>query len=255
MLGGSSYTWDHKHNTIHHTYANIADHDDDIDLGWFGRLAPTQRRLWFHRAQHFYLWVLYGLMPIKWHVWDDFRDVARGRIGLHRFARPRGLKLGMFIGGKTLFMCMAFVVPALVHPFWQVLLFYALTCWINGVLISVVFQLAHAVEQAEFPLPDQVTGRMPSDWAVHQVQTTVNFARRNKVLTWFLGGLNFQIEHHLFPRISHVHYPRISRLVESACRRFDLTYNEHANTFAAIASHYRWLRQMGRRQRCDVVAG
>ncbi len=251
MLGASSYTWDHKHNTIHHTFANIVDHDDDINLGFLGRLAPEQRRMWFHRLQHFYLWALYGFLPIKWQLLDDYRDVARGRIGTHRFARPRGGDLAIFIGGKAVFLSLAFVVPMLVNPFWQVIVFYALTCWINGLVISVVFQLAHVVEQAQFPMPDRETGRMASKWAEHQVQTTVNFARRNCVLTWFLGGLNHQIEHHLFPRISHVHYPRISRLVQRACERHGLRYNEHDSVFAAIASHYRWLRQMGR----PVLAG
>ena len=245
ILGGSSYIWDHKHNTVHHTYANIADHDDDINLGVLARLAPSQRRLWFHRVQHFYLWVLYGFLPMKWHLVSDFVNVARGKIATHRFARPRGWNLATFIGGKLVFLTLAFVIPTFWHPFWEVFLFYALVCWVNGIVISVVFQLAHAVEQAEFPLPDQDTGRMPTPWAVHQVQTTVDFARGNPVLTWFLGGLNYQIEHHLFPRISHVHYPRLSRFVQHGCRRYNLPYNEHPNMFAAIASHYRWLRRMG----------
>jgi linoleoyl-CoA desaturase len=189
--------------------------------------------------------VLYGFLPIKWQLWDDYRDVARGRIGNHRFARPRGRKLAVFIGGRALFLSLAFVIPILFNPIWQVIVFYALVCWVNGIVISVVFQLAHAVEAAEFPLPDEDTGRMQTPWAVHQVRTTVDFARRNPFLTWFLGGLNYQIEHHLFPRISHVHYPRISRFVERACRRYDLPYNEHPSIFSAIASHYRWLRQMG----------
>jgi len=245
LLGGSSYTWNHKHNTIHHTYANIADQDDDINVGFFGRLAPTQRRLGIHRMQHYYLWLLYGLLPMKWHFLDDFYDVARGKIGTHRFARPKGWSLANFIGGKVLFFSLAFVLPALFHPIWMVVVFYLLAFWVNGILISVVFQLAHVVEEAEFPLPDELTGKMPTHWAVHQVQTTVDFARNNWLLTWFLGGLNFQIEHHLFPKISHIHYPRISRLVEQACADFGLRYNTHRNFFAGVASHFRWLQRMG----------
>jgi linoleoyl-CoA desaturase len=245
LLGGSSYTWTHKHNTLHHTYANIADHDDDIDLGFLGRLAPEQKRRWFHRLQHYYLWALYGFLPIKWHFVTDFVAVARGKIGTHRFARPKGWSLATFIGGKALFFSLAFVIPALVHPLWLVVLFYFLAFWVNGLIISVVFQLAHIVEQAEFPVPDEATGKIQTHWAVHQVQTTVNFARNNWLLTWFLGGLNFQIEHHLFPKISHIHYPRISRLVENACAEFGLRYNTHSNIFSAVASHFRWLQRMG----------
>jgi linoleoyl-CoA desaturase len=246
LLGASSYLWDHKHNTIHHTYANIANHDDDIDVGWMGRLAPEQRRLWFHRVQHYYLWLLYGFLPIKWQLWDDFHVVARGRIGPYRFRRPRSTNLLVFIGGKVLFLSLAFGIPLVLHPWWQVGLLYAIASLVNGMVLSTVFQLAHVVEEAEFPTPETATGRIPNHWAVHQVRSTVNFARHNPVLTWFLGGLNYQIEHHLFPRICHIHYPRISRLVESACKRHGLPYNEHRHVFAAVASHFRWLRQMGR---------
>jgi linoleoyl-CoA desaturase len=113
-----------------------------------------------------------------------------------------------------------------------------------GITLSIVFQLAHVVEEAEFPLPNE-TGKIEAHWAVHQVQTTVDFARRNPVLCWFLGGLNFQIEHHLFPRICHIHYPRISKVVEETCREFGIQYHAHKSFFAGVASHFRWLRTMG----------
>src|SRR6185369_4973739 len=60
LLGGSSYVWATKHNVVHHTFANITGHDDDIDIGFFGRLSPYQPRMAIHRLQHYYLWVLYG---------------------------------------------------------------------------------------------------------------------------------------------------------------------------------------------------
>ncbi|MGH7176076.1 MAG: fatty acid desaturase family protein [Tepidisphaeraceae bacterium] len=245
LLGGSSYIWNLKHNTIHHTYANITDHDDDINVGFLGRLSPHQPRRKFHRLQHWYLWPLYGFLPPKWHFVDDFLNTIRGRIGTHHIARPKGRELAIFLGGKAVFFTLAFVVPALFHPIWMVVLFYLMICWIEGIVLSVVFQLAHVVEEAEFPMPDHDTGHMEKHWAVHQVETTVDFARTNPFLTWFLGGLNFQVEHHLFPRISHIHYPRISRMVERACREFGLRYNAHKSLFDGVASHFRWLRRMG----------
>jgi linoleoyl-CoA desaturase len=211
-------------------------------------MSPHQRRFGYHRLQHLYTWALYGFLPIKWHLVDDFRDVARGRLGDHRFARPRRWELAVFIGGKAIFFFLAFVLPALLHPIWVVVLFYAVACWFQGLVMSVVFQLAHVVEEADFPLPDHATGRVPSPWAVHQVETTVDFARRNRALSWFVGGLNFQIEHHLFPGICHVHYPQISRIVEKACRKASVRYQAHKTLFAGIRSHFRWLQQMGRPQ-------
>jgi linoleoyl-CoA desaturase len=245
LLGASSYVWARKHNSIHHSFANITGHDDDIDISLLGRLSPHQPRLKFHRLQHFYLWVVYGLLPIKWQLVTDFRHVIIGRIGAHRLPRPKGKDLAVFVGGKLLFILLAFVIPLTLHSVWNVVLVYLAVAYVQGVLLSVVFQLAHCVEEAEFPMPREDTGRMESAWAVHQVETTVDFARHNRLLCWFTGGLNFQIEHHLFPQICHVHYPRLAILVEATCREFGLRYAEHKTLLAGLLSHFRWLRRMG----------
>jgi linoleoyl-CoA desaturase len=245
LLGGSSYIWARKHNSIHHSYSNITGHDDDIDIGFFGRLSPHQKRLRFHGFQHFYLWPLYGLLPIKWQVYDDFRDVATGRIGKQRLAPPKGWDLVIFIGGKVVFFTLALAIPLLLHPAWVVLLFWVGVTFVQGEVLSVVFQLGHCVEEAAFPLPRQDTGRMEAAWAVHQVETTVDFARDSRLITWFIGGLNFQIEHHLFPRICHLHYPALATLVEETSKEFGLRYQAHKTLRAALVSHFRWLRRMG----------
>src|SRR5262249_7169873 len=207
------------------------------------------KRYWFHRLQGFYLWVLYGLLAIKWHFFDDFHNIAVGRINGHRIPRPRGKELAIFIGGKVVFFSMAFVVPMLLHPILCVLAVYAIAAFVSGVVLSVVFQLAHCVEEADFPAPVQGADgslRMEKEWAVHQVETTVDFSRRNPVLCWFLGGLNFQVEHHLFSRICHVHYPALSKVVEEVCHEFGVRYAANKTLGSAVASHFRWLVQMGR---------
>jgi linoleoyl-CoA desaturase len=246
LLGGSSYLWHWKHGVFHHTYANVEGHDTDIDLGLLGRLTPHQKRRWFHRWQHYYLWVLYGLMAIKWQLYDDFRDVITGRIKRHRLPRPRGWELAGFLVGKGAFLGLAFGVPLLFHPIWVVAVYYGVAALVLGMVLSIVFQLAHCVEEAEFPLPQKDTGRIENPWSVHQVETTVDFARGNRLVAWLLGGLNFQIEHHLFPRICHINYPALSKLVEAACREFGVRYMVHASVWAGLVSHFRWLRRMGR---------
>lgn len=255
LLGGSSYVWARKHNSIHHSYTNITGQDDDINVGFLGRMSPYQPRLTLHRLQHWYLWVLYGFLPIKWHLFDDFRDVLTGRIGQHPFPRPRGWDLVTFIAGKLAFFTLAFGLPLLLHPWWIVLAFYAAVSFVEGVVLSVVFQLAHCVEEADFPLPSPATGRMATAWAEHQVQTTVDFAPRNRLLSWYIGGLNFQIEHHLFPQICHVHYPALAPLVQQTCREFGLRYAVNHTFRAGVASHFRWLRQMGRNVAADTGVG
>ncbi|HUY33874.1 MAG TPA: acyl-CoA desaturase [Pirellulales bacterium] len=245
LLGGSSYVWNKKHNVVHHSFSNITGHDDDINIGVLGRLSPHQERRKFHRLQHFYLWALYGLLPIKWQLYDDFRDVLIGRIGRYPLARPKGWDLVTFIAGKMTFLTLALVVPLCLHPLWVVLPFYVAATFVQGVVLSVVFQMAHCVEDAAFPLPGQDSGRIETAWAEHQVETTVDFGRGNWLLSTFVGGLNFQIEHHLFPRVCHLHYPALARLVEETCREFGVRYTAHETFLACVASHFRWLRRMG----------
>lgn len=245
LVGGSSYMWRWKHVVFHHMYVNVAGHDTDIDLGIFGRLSPQQPHRALYRWQQWYLWPLYGLMTIKWHFYDDYRDFVTGRMGANRFPRPRGWELVLFVGGKLAFLTLAFGIPMLRHPFWTVLLFYVITVGVVGVVLSVIFQLAHAVEEARFPAPQPGTGRIQEPWAVHQAETTVDFARDNRLVSWLVGGLNFQIEHHLFPTLCHVNYPVIARVVERTCREYQVPYTSNPSFHAAVASHFRWLKRMG----------
>jgi len=245
LLGASSYVWHWKHDVNHHTYVNITGHDVDIELGVIGRLSPHQKHFKFHRWQHFYLWPLYGLNVIKWQFYDDFRDVVLGRIGQARMPRPRRLGWVQFIGAKAVFFAMAFVIPLMLHRTWTVLAFYVVTVFTAGIVVSVVFQLAHCVEEAEFAIPKEDSTVLENTWAIHQIETTVNFSRESKLQTWLLGGLNFQVEHHLFPRICHVNYPEVSKVVEQTCREYGVMYRQHSTFRLGLLSHFRWLRRMG----------
>ena len=245
LLGGSSYVWRWKHGRLHHAYVNVDGHDTDIDLGPLGRLSPHQRRLPYHRWQHLYLWAFYALLPVKWQLVGDFRCLVTGRIGGHPVAPPRGRELLVFVGGKVVFFTAAFAIPLTLHATWKVAACYAIAALVAGLVLSVVFQLAHCVGEVDFP-PRPEMGRLTRGWAVHQVETTADFARGSRIVTWLLGGLNFQIEHHLFPRISHVNYPALAGLVEETCREFGVRYVEHRSCWAGVVSHFRWLRQMGR---------
>lgn len=207
VLGGSSYLWRWKHAVFHHSYVNIGGHDTDINLGILARLTPHQKRLVFHRWQHLYLWPLCGLLAIKWQLVDDFRKLITGRIGPHQVPRPKRWDLVVLLAGKAVFLTTAFGIPLLFHPLKAVLFYYVVVALVLGTVLSIVFQLARCLEEASFPLPGEGSGRIENAWAVHQAESSVNFARRSRVIGWLLGGLNFQIEHHLFPRISHVNYP------------------------------------------------
>jgi linoleoyl-CoA desaturase len=244
VLGGSSYIWHWKHNVFHHANPNITGLDVDIDIRPLARMSPEQKRRFGHRFQHIYIWVLYAFLAVKWHFFDDFSNIVRGKIGDQTFPRPKGWKLAQFIIGKAVFVTWALVVPALLHPWPQVVLGYALASATLSVTLAVVFQLAHVVEGAQFPkLEQECASKM--EWAVHQVVTSANFALGNPLVTWYVGGLNYQIEHHLFPKVCHYRLPEIAPIVQQLCREQGIPYQVNASTFGAIASHTRWIRQLG----------
>jgi linoleoyl-CoA desaturase len=251
LLGASSYVWRTKHGVAHHSYPNIEGADDDIEAGPFARLAPGQPHRGLHRFQHIYMWPLYGFLTTKWFVYDDFDNLARGRIGNFPLRRPRGLELVIFVGGKLLHFGWALIVPIMLLGVAKAAVFYVVLSAACGVTLAVVFQLAHCVEEAEFPLP---TGDHPIDFAAHQLATTIDFARDNAVLSWYVGGLNFQAVHHLFPRVCHLHYPALAKIVEHTAAEHGVRYTAIAGLGGALRSHYRWLRRMGAGERREPLA-
>ena len=148
---------------------------------------------------------------------------------------------------KVVYLFTAIVLPSLITDFawWQIVLGFIIVHLTAGLIMSLIFNMAHLVEGAEQPLPDENL-HIENVWVIHQLQTTANFARHNRLLNWFVGGLNFQVEHHLFPKISHIHYPAISKIVKQACEEFNVPYIEYPRMYQAVASHVNFLKQMGR---------
>ncbi len=245
LIGGSSYFWRFKHNVYHHTYANIAGMDADIEAP-FMRMAPWQARHWVQRYQHIYIWLLYGLLPIGWWFVDDFNAFFGHSIIKHPYPRPRGWELAGLLGGKAIFFSWAIVIPALLHPTWWLVPLFLLGAFTLGVTLSSVFQLAHCVGEAAFHLPRSRDQQMETGWAEHQVLSTVDFAPHARLLSWYVGGLNYQVEHHLFPKVCHIHYPAMSALVRESCREHGVHYQVQPTLGSAIVANLRWLRELGR---------
>jgi linoleoyl-CoA desaturase len=245
LMGGCAYFWHFKHNIAHHSYPNVTGSDDDFNVGPAGRLSPLDKHRPFHRFQHLYIWGLYALLAIEWQTAGDFRSMVKPGVADTPVARPRGWEQVYFWVGKAIFYTLAFVVPLTRHGVLSVIGLFLYTGAILGLTLAIVFQLAHCVQEATFRAPAPGTRRIEREWSAHQVETAVDFARGNPVLTWYLGGLNFQIEHHLFPKICHLHYPAISPIVEEVCRAHGVRHSSHPRMRDAVRSHIRFLKRLG----------
>ncbi len=246
VLGGSPFMWNVKHNIVHHAFTNIDGVDDDLDAKPFLRMASTQKRYKMHRFQHVYFWFFYCLLHFHWSFISDYKKYFRKRIGdipLKKMDMSDHISFWAF---KIIYYALFIVVPIITIGFTKYIIGFLCFTAATGFILSIVFQLAHTVEHTHFPMPDEVTGKIEDEWAIHQLKTTANFATNNKLISWFVGGLNFQIEHHLFPKISHVHYPQISKIIKNACKEYGVEYVEYKRMSQAVISHIAYLKQMGR---------
>ncbi|TML67103.1 MAG: acyl-CoA desaturase [Actinobacteria bacterium] len=245
LLGLSSYAWRVKHNVAHHTYTNVDGYDADITQVPFARLMPVQAPRPWYRLQHYYIWALYCVMALRWQTVGDVAAFVRGRIGTSALRLPRRWDLAGLIGGKVIFVGWAIVVPMFVYPWWAVLGVYLAYSMVVSLIVAVTFQLAHCVEEADFASAEQLAIE-PRLWAVHEVETTVDFCPRNPIISWMVGGLNYQIEHHLFPRVPHTHYAQIAKIVQRNAELHGVRYVAQRSLWGALRSHFRHLRTMGR---------
>jgi len=246
VLGGNSFMWNVKHNIIHHAFTNVDGVDDDIDIQPWMRMSKTQKKYRLHKYQHIYFWFLYAMFYIFWIFVLDYQKYFKNKIGNMELKKMDTSDHLVFWGFKLLNAFLFIGLPIYMLGFTPWLVGFLVFTAVAGLVLSLVFQLAHTVEHTAFPLPDEVTGRMENEWAIHQIKTTANFATQNKLVCWLVGGLNFQIEHHLFPKISHVHYPQISKIIRDACKEYGIEYIEYPKVRYAVASHVSFLKQMGR---------
>lgn len=245
FLGGSAIMWNMKHNIIHHTYTNIDGIDDDIEARPWMRFASTQKKLKIHKFQQYYFWFLYALLHLLWIFFSDYQKYFTRKIGTVQLRKMTLKEHFSFWAAKIIYAFMFVALPIMLLGFTTWLIGFLLITMVTGLAISMVFQLAHTVEHVEFPMPNETTGKIESEWAIHQIHTTANFATKSKTISWLLGGLNFQIEHHLFPRISHIHYPAISKIIKKTCGEYNITYVEFPKMTQAIASHIHYLKRLG----------
>ncbi len=248
LIGANNEVWRLQHNVLHHSFTNIDEHDDDINAPFFLRFSPNAKKNRLHRFQHLYAWFFYGLSTLSWVISKDFvRFTKYYKMGLVKDKRTYWFSMVKIVLWKLLYFSYALVLPLVISGFAPgvVILAFIAMHFVTGLTITLVFQLAHVVPDASFPLPNE-QGNMEDERLAHQLATTCNFSTNSKVLFWLVGGLTNQIEHHLFPHISHVHYKKIAPIVERTSKEFGLPYHKSGNFLAAIAKHFKMLYLLGR---------
>jgi len=246
-MGASAFFWKQKHNIIHHTYTNVDGIDDDIAKSPIIRHCESQRWVPAHKVQHLYLLPIYALSTLFWVFIMDFTKYFTRKIFTTTAWRMTWKNHVIFWATKILYIAFYMVIPAMVWGVGPWLLGYFILNAAMGLTMSIVFQLAHVVEITEFEnVALDETKHLETTWAEHELRTTANFSMNSGVISWFVGGLNFQIEHHLFPKVSHIHYPAISKIVMEKCKEFNLPYNKYDTMMQALISHFRVMKSLGK---------
>lgn len=253
LLGANGYIWKITHNIVHHTYTNIHEHDEDLEVAEFIRLSPHAEYKPIHRAQHILAFVAYSFATLFWVFIKDYRYFLKPNLGPYENKNHPPVEWFTLIVTKLVYYTYMLVIPYLVLSitWWQLLIGFIVLHLTAGIILGVIFQLAHVVEGTEHPTENK-EGNIENTWAIHQMQTTSDFAHNNKVLCWYIGGLNYQIEHHLFPRICSIHYPRLSPIVERVAHKYNVPYHNQPTFRAAVQSHYRTLKKFGKSAQVDL---
>ncbi len=254
LIGANAYVWKITHNTVHHTFTNIPGHDEDLDVApGLVRLSKLEKKKPIMKYQHLYAFFLYGLASLSWVFRKDYVKFFQSKIGqTDNTNHPKREYFDLFFF-KAVYYTLFIVIPLVVMniAWWQFLIGFLCMHLAEGFVLGLVFQLAHTVEGIDFPEPDN-EGAMEESWAVHQMHTTANFSRKSAIAAFLCGGLNFQVEHHLFANICHIHYPAISNIVERVAKKHGVPYHENITFFDALASHYKTLKRFGREQESEL---
>ena len=247
LIGANATIWNIQHNVLHHTYTNIDESDDDINMPFFLRFSPHAKHYKLHRFQYIYIWFFYSISTLAWVTAKDY-------VRLYRYKNKGFLKskhqfrnaLISMVTWKFVYFAYAIVIPIIISPlaWWVVLLAFVVMHLLVGLLVSIVFQIAHIMPSSEFPLPNS-EGEIENDWYRHQFDTTTNFSPKNKILFWLIGGLNYQVEHHILPDVCHIHYKSISTIVANTAREFGVPYHVKHNLGHALADHVKMLKILG----------
>jgi len=254
LIGANATVWKIQHNVLHHTYTNIDHADDDLNAPFFLRFSPHAKHYWIHQYQHIYIWFFYGISTLSWITTKDFVRLKRYKnMGFLDKKHEYVKKLISMTAWKLFYYSYALILPMIMLPFswWVILLAFLSMHFVTGLLVSIVFQIAHIMPVNEFPLPDE-KGVINDNWYGHQFATTSNFSPNSNLIFWLIGGLNYQVEHHVLPDVCHVHYKKLTKIVSETAEEYGMPYNVKKSIVHAIWDHMKMLRLLGKKE--EVIA-
>ena len=248
MCGGYPLNWRIQHNVLHHSFTNIEGLDEDIEKQGIVRFSPTQERRKFFKFQIIYAPLLYGILTLYWGTVKDYEQVVRyhKRGLLEAQGVSYGQALFRIIFNKVWYYGVFIALPIIFIPvpWWGSVLGFVLMQFIAGMILALIFQAAHVLEETEFfELDENIS--VENNWAIHQMKTTSNFARKGYLFSWYVGGLNYQVEHHLFPNICHIHYKKLAPIIEATAKEFNVPYHQHKTFLGALKSHFKLIHSLG----------
>lgn len=248
FMGGYHYNWRIQHNVLHHSFTNVDGYDEDIEKQGLVRFSPNQERKKFFRFQIYYVPFLYGILTLYWFVFKDIEQTIR--YNKKNLLQTQGLTfrkaMTQVIFHKIWYFALTILLPIYMMdlPWWTIIVGFVTMQFISGMILALIFQSAHVIEETEFYETDS-NGCVENNWAIHQMKTTANFANGSIFFSWFVGALNYQIEHHLFPNICHVHYRDLAKIVKETAKEFNVPYHEHKTFFGALKSHFSLINDLG----------
>lgn len=258
VIGGFASAWKIQHNVLHHTYTNILHYDEDISpIGGVLRFSPNDELNKIHKFQHIYAWFLYGLMTFMWVTTKDFKQIYRYKeMGLTNTLNQSFNSVIMeLIISKILYYGYILVIPLMVTsaPWWSIVLGICVMHYVASLMFGLTFQPGHIVPETNFPQPTRDL-TIENNWMIHQLESTSNYAPNNRLFSWFVGGINFQVEHHLFPNICHVHYRALSQIISETAKEYDVPYYSHSSFLSALKYHAKMLKSLGEETKTKAAA-
>jgi linoleoyl-CoA desaturase len=242
LIGVNSFLWRKLHNDDHHGYVNI--HGVDTSIEGYGviRFSPKDPLKPFHRFQHIYALFLYGISTVNYVISKDFLFLYK--LQKKGFSVPAKEWALLFIF-KAFYYGYVFVLPVIILgiPFWKIFLVFLVVHFFVGVTLALVFQSGHLTEEAHFPEVEE--GKVDDNWVVHVIRTTSDFGARKPWLSWFFGGINIHVIHHIFPHICHTHYDALAPILRKTAEEYGYVYRDRNSFLKAIASHFKFLRLYG----------